>query len=152
LVLDVFYWVFLQGGSGDNMANPDIAIALVLKHEGGLSEDPADPGGLTNFGISQRAYPHLDIKALTKEEAAAIYRQDYWTPKMAALDDQRLANCVLDCAVNQGPEVARSFLSITQHLPSFQQMRIIRYFDATFRKTELRQFLNGWIKRTLDVE
>jgi lysozyme family protein len=127
------------------------AIALVLAHEGGLVDNPNDPGGLTNWGISQRVYPHLDIKALTKDEATAIYLKDYWTRTMADLSDQRLANCALDCAVNQGPEVARTFLAITTHLPSFQHLRLMRYFDTAFRRTELRQFLNGWIKRTLDI-
>mgnify|MGYP001617064660 FL=1 len=31
------------------------AVAFVLDHEGGLVEHPADPGGLSNYGISQRA-------------------------------------------------------------------------------------------------
>jgi len=56
----------------------DRAIKYVLKHEGGLVNDPADPGGLTNRGITQRDYPHLDIAHLTEAETIAIYRKDYW--------------------------------------------------------------------------
>ena len=37
------------------------AFAIVAGEEGGLCRDPGDPGGLTKFGISQRAYPGLDI-------------------------------------------------------------------------------------------
>jgi lysozyme family protein len=54
------------------------AVNEVLRSEGGLVNDPADPGGLTNYGISQRAYPGVDIAKLTKEEAIAIYYRDYW--------------------------------------------------------------------------
>lgn len=56
----------------------DKAVEVVLREEGGYVNDPHDPGGETNFGISKRSYPHLDIKTLTKAEAIEIYRQDFW--------------------------------------------------------------------------
>ena len=40
--------------------------------------DPHDAGGETNFGISKRQYPNLDIKNLTKQQAADIYKRDYY--------------------------------------------------------------------------
>ena len=58
----------------------EYCVAIVLQDEGGLVNNPHDPGGTTNFGISQRAYPSLNIAALTKEQAAQIYYDDYWTP------------------------------------------------------------------------
>ena len=39
-------------------------IEIVLKFEGGLSDHVEDRGGLTNYGISQKAYPKIDIKKL----------------------------------------------------------------------------------------
>ena len=48
------------------------AVKSVLKHEGGYVNDPKDPGGETNFGISKRAFPDLDIKNLTEEDAIEI--------------------------------------------------------------------------------
>jgi len=51
----------------------DEIIEVVLKHEGGLVDDPDDPGGLTNLGISQRAYPNEDIRGLTVERAKELY-------------------------------------------------------------------------------
>ena len=45
-------------------------VLFVLNEEGGYVNDPADPGGETNFGISMRAHPEVDIKALTKAKAA----------------------------------------------------------------------------------
>lgn len=55
-------------------------LQIILAEEGGLVNHPRDPGKLTNFGISQRGYPDLDIAHLTREQAIAIYRRDYWNP------------------------------------------------------------------------
>ena len=50
-------------------------IESVLKHEGGYVNDPHDRGGETNFGITKKFYPNVDIKNLTKEQAKKIYHQ-----------------------------------------------------------------------------
>ena len=49
------------------------AVSVVFKHEGGYVNDRNDPGGETNMGISKRAYPDLDIKNLTQDDAAEIF-------------------------------------------------------------------------------
>jgi lysozyme family protein len=84
----------------------DLALALLLRHEGGYGNDPNDPGGETKFGISKRAYPSLDIRALTEAEAAAIYRRDYWDALRCDALPPALAVCLFDCAVNQGEGAA----------------------------------------------
>ena len=63
--------------AGDRFAR---AIERVLEHEGGFVDNPDDPGGKTRWGISQRAYPFLDLSTLTREGAIALYRRDAWTP------------------------------------------------------------------------
>jgi lysozyme family protein len=85
-------------------SNFDIAIETVLANEGGLVEDKMDPGGLTNFGLSQRSYPKLDIRNLTREEAIEIYRRDWW--HYAGIIDQRVATKILDSCVNMGEHAA----------------------------------------------
>ena len=50
------------------------ALDLVLRHEGGYVNSPKDPGGETNFGISKKSYPYLDIKKLTKTDASVVCR------------------------------------------------------------------------------
>lgn len=50
----------------------------VLAAEGGDSDHPADQGGRTRYGISQRQYPDLDMDSLTEEQAKHIYHQNYW--------------------------------------------------------------------------
>ncbi len=81
------------------------AVAFVLRHEGGLSDNPADPGGLTNFGISLRAYPQLGsegIRGLTAEKAAAIYFTDWWLPLRFGQLPTPFAAKAFDAAVNMG--------------------------------------------------
>jgi lysozyme family protein len=78
------------------------AVKMVLKHEGGYVNHPSDPGGETNFGISKRAYPEVDIANLTEEEAAEIYRADYWNKIKGDLLPVPVAILVFDWAVNSG--------------------------------------------------
>ena len=44
-----------------------------LEEEGGYVNDPTDKGGETNYGISKRAYPKLNIFELTEDDAIDIY-------------------------------------------------------------------------------
>lgn len=74
------------------------------------NEDPGltgkvttDDGGLTRWGISQKAYPKLNIANLKLEDAGAIYRTDYF--KLICgydIAQQRIASKLLDMAVNMG--------------------------------------------------
>jgi lysozyme family protein len=84
----------------------DSAVEFVLSHEGGLVNDVHDPGGLTRYGISQRAYPDLDIRNLTKDDAMQIYRTDYWDRCRCDELPAGLAILLFDSAVNQGPTAA----------------------------------------------
>ena len=82
--------------------NFDEAFEKLLGHEGGLVENPADPGGLTKFGISQRAYPGEDIRGLTVERAKLLYRRDYWGPAGCDAVPDVLKASLFDTAVNAG--------------------------------------------------
>jgi lysozyme family protein len=85
------------------------AVIKTLIYEGGLSDNPQDPGGLTNFGISIRAHPELtpdDIRTMTKTRAIGIYRQSYWPDIYSEITDQRLANSLFDFGVTSGVHVA----------------------------------------------
>lgn len=78
------------------------AVAFVLAHEGGLSRDPRDPGGITKYGISQRAYPGLDVRALTEAQAVALYHRDYWLRLRCDELPAEIALALMDTAVNCG--------------------------------------------------
>ena len=89
------------------MANFLEAIEKIRKYEGGYVDSPHDFGGETNHGISKRQYPELDIKALTWEDARAIYRRDYWDRlRLSEVRDQAVADELMDIAVNQGTPYA----------------------------------------------
>ena len=87
-----------------------IALTHVLQYEGGYSNDPRDSGGETNFGISKRAHPNVDIKNLTKETAGEIYQKQYWDPCKCSDLPPKIAVMVFDMAVNQGVTTAKETL------------------------------------------
>src|SRR3546814_17365189 len=58
----------------------DSAVARVFGDEGGFVDDPVDRGGATNFGISSRAHPDVDVASLTREDAVTLCRERYWEP------------------------------------------------------------------------
>ena len=87
------------------------AVEVVLRHEGGYVNDPHDPGGETKYGISKRSYPNLDIRNLTREQAIAIYRRDWWDRYgYGQIADQNVATKIFDMAVNMGPQTAHRIL------------------------------------------
>lgn len=92
------------------MTTFEIAFQFVIGAEGGLAHDPQDAGGLTRFGISQKAYPNLDIRNLTLAQAKQIYKSDYWDRCHGDELPPMLAIAMFDCAVNQGPATAINIL------------------------------------------
>lgn len=78
----------------------DEAFDRLIGHEGGYSNSLADPGGETNWGISKRSYPMLQIRTLAREEAKAIYLRDFWQPLAGLPTAVRFQ--AFDFAVNSG--------------------------------------------------
>ena len=92
------------------IARFDAAFKALIDHEGGYVNHPKDPGGETQFGITKRSYPHLNIRDLTLDDARAIYRRDLWDRLQcdALLLAARFQ--VFDAAVNSGPGNAARWL------------------------------------------
>lgn len=87
------------------------AVDIVLEHEGGLSDDPHDPGGMTNWGISQRFCDehklNIDLKQLTEAQAELIYYKYFWTAfGFWRILNSSIVNKLFDTAVNVGPHEA----------------------------------------------
>lgn len=109
---------------------PEFALALlpVLYHEGalrpdgGLNNRVSDRGGLTKYGISQRAYPELDIKHLTLEDAVKLYWRDYYQPMKCSHFTAAEALMLLDGAVQHG---VPSMSKLAQHAVGAQADGII---------------------------
>ncbi len=84
----------------------DDAFDRLMGAEGGYVNNPNDPGGETKWGISKRAYPLLNIVLLTRDEAKAIYRRDFWTRIGGEVLPAALMFQLFDFAVNSGIETA----------------------------------------------
>lgn len=80
----------------------DDAFDALLGHEGGYVNDPQDPGGETNWGISKRSYPAVNIKTLTRDGAQAIYKLDFWDKVRGDELPYLVAFELFDGAVNSG--------------------------------------------------
>lgn len=86
--------------------NFEQAFSEIIKREGGYVDHPDDPGGATNYGITERvARSHGyvgSMKDLPLSTAKHIYRRDYWDKISADLLPPRIRFHVLDAAVNSG--------------------------------------------------
>jgi len=146
------------------------AFQWVLSAEGAETNDPNDPGGLTRYGISQRAHPKVDVAKLTVEEARDIYLNGYWGPAKCRDLPWPLSLYVFDAAVNQGVLVAIKMLQAAagvaqdgilgqktlravnaRDLPdlcaAFMAQRALRYMGT--RNFDL--YGKGWLKRLFDL-
>jgi lysozyme family protein len=97
------------------MASFELFLPMLLKFEGGYVDDPDDPGGETNKGVTMAVFrvcsqsllglaPTSDnLKALTDAQAGIIYKTRYWDAIQGdAINLQDLANIVCDFYVNAG--------------------------------------------------
>lgn len=163
------------------LAQFEKAIIQVLIEEGGYTRDPNDFGGETNFGISKRQYPTLDIRNLKQSDAIEIYRKDFWDKfRIGELSNQSIANVILDIFVNISSEKAgiiiqNSLNSLNENikvdgimgtktifqinnitnsdslLDKIKIERIIFYLTRVMKDRTQMKYLAGWIGRTLRV-
>jgi len=93
------------------MSHFNVAVEKTLGHEGGHNNDPDDLGGETNWGISQRQYPKLDIKNLSRSAAVDIYYRDYWLKfRCDEILNESIAIKYFDLVVNMRPKSAAKVL------------------------------------------
>lgn len=106
-------------------SNYDLALPIILEHEGGFVDNVHDPGGATNFGISLRYLQGRgdldgdgfadgdidrdgdidadDIVAMSSADAAQFYKTGFWYPgKYGLINDQDLSTKAFDLGVNMG--------------------------------------------------
>lgn len=99
--------------------NFDDALARVLVHEGGYVNDPRDPGGATNKGVTQAVYDDWrrshglsprTVRLLGEAELEAIYEGRYWDAIRGDDLPAGVDYAVFDLAVNSGVNRAARFL------------------------------------------
>lgn len=95
-------------------------LKIVLKHEGGYVNHPKDPGGRTNLGVTQRVWEEWigrkateqEMRALTADMVAPLYRQKYWQKVRGHELAPGLDLHVFDFGVNAGPARAIRYLQM----------------------------------------
>lgn len=96
----------------------DQCLPIILQSEGGFVDDPQDPGGATNLGITLNTLAGWlgqpatveQVQALTPADVAPIYQADYWNAAHCGDCPSGLDLMVFDEAVNQG--VGRAIRSL----------------------------------------
>lgn len=106
------------------MSSFDLAIPVIMHHEGGWVNDPADSGGETNFGWSMRTILQLgltpkdlginaesfspgSLKLADRVKCQELYRIHFWNKVGCGnITDQTVATKVFDASVNIGPQRA----------------------------------------------
>jgi lysozyme family protein len=156
----------------------DDALRRLLKHEGGYSDHPSDPGGPTNFGITLadvRRYVKpdataQDVRDLSLAQAKAIYRTRYWDALRCDELPRGVDYAAFDYGVNSGPARAARVLCAIAGRPASSTiddaaLNAIRAGDARAlvaslcdeRLAFLRRlktwpvFGTGWSRRVADV-
>jgi lysozyme family protein len=88
-----------------------LSLPFILRWEGGFVDDPDDPGGRTNKGVTHQTYNDWrarqglgpkDVKLITDDEVAAIYERDYWLGPRCDVLRRPLDLAQFDTAVNMG--------------------------------------------------
>lgn len=139
------------------LKNLPASVNFSLQYEGGFVDDPEDPGGATNKGITLATYrldidPHgtvADLRHVSTEVAVAVYHCHYWTPINADALAGGVDVLAFDIAVNAGVGRARQLLAQTVGLPPMQ--RIQRLHDLRMgwwkRLATWAHFGRGWTAR-----
>ena len=158
-------------------------LARILKHEGGYVNDPLDSGGRTNLGVTQRVWEEFvghpvteaDMKALTPEKIAPMYKLKYWNPSYCEVLPKGLDYVVFDFAVNAG--TGRSVKTLQQAIgcvsdgvigpktmaaindanpkdliTKFSDARADFYQGIVARKPDQARFIKGWLNRVEDAK
>ena len=150
-------------------------VDRVIAREGGakVTNYSADPGGVTKYGISQRAHPDKDVRNLSYEDARNIYLDEYFhAPRLGKLNDGKLQELLFDYGVHSGPATAvrtlQKLLGVpltgavddqTAHAANTRQgdelrhrvieQRILFLARQVVAKPTKLMFLVGWLNRVL---
>jgi lysozyme family protein len=129
----------------------------------GYINDPSDPGGETNFGISKHSYPNLDIRNLTIEDAINIGFRDYWTPnRLSTFTNDNFAWKCFDLMFNFGVDGWYMLMTgVGLQVPddtdtdigvqTLVSESLLRYDEIVAKHPATRKFLTGWDRRAVQT-
>lgn len=127
--------------------NFDACLKLVLAHEGGFVNHPRDPGGMTNLGVTQKAWQafvgrpvdEAEMRGLTPEKVGPFYQSFYWHTGRCDDLPAGVDYVVFDTAINSGP--ARSARLFQRTLGIQDDGRIGPGTIATAQKADIRDLI-----------
>lgn len=133
----------------------EVAFSLVLKHEGGYVDNPSDPGGATNLGITigtlsgwlGRKATKSEVRALTPATVKPIYRANYWDAVRGDDLPSGLDYAVFDYAVNSGP--ARAAMHLQELVGVAQDGKIGPITLAAVAKSNPSDLINALCDRRM---
>ena len=114
--------------------NFERCLPFTLQYEGGYVNNPRDPGGETCRGITKATYdayrkangkPRQSVKLISDIEVRDIYRTGYWSRIGADMLPKGVDLIAFDCAVNNGPARANSWLDQTRELAPLDRINAI---------------------------
>lgn len=145
------------------MADFNFAHKFSAKWEGGLTNHPNDPGGITNYGVSLRWLKTLglelgdidrdgdidadDIRSLTPQKAAELFRHEFWDAYRLSELPQISASAHYDCVMNSGPKQAT--LLTQRACNHFVGSYGVRLAEDGIYGPKTRQFLKSWTTKAL---
>ena len=99
-------------------SNFETALKAILKVEGNFVNHPADPGGMTNLGVTKKVWEEwcgqsvdeAEIRALSPEKVTPLYKIKFWDMIQGNKLPHGVDLCVFDCAVNSGVRRASKLL------------------------------------------
>lgn len=154
------------------------SLAAVLKSEGGNDDDPADHGGRTSRGITQREYdawrrekhlPILDVWKAPQAEIETIYHDEYWNPNCDLLPvgaDYLLFNMNVNAGPSRGAKILQQALGVNpdgrigpitrQAIRDANPVSLIKKYSERSRAFYLAlhqpRFTRGWLNRVEFVQ
>jgi len=141
--------------------NFEICFDITLKWEGGFVDNPRDPGGCTNMGITLETLSRFeghhatraDVMNLRREDAATIYHWHYWQPINGDNLPLGVAIIAFDICVNMGLGRILPWLSQTANFePKARIMKLHALRCGFWRGLRIFNiFGKGWLRRETGV-
>ena len=105
--------------------NWEKSFQMVLKHEGGYVNNPKDPGGMTNLGVTKKVWEEFvghevdetAMRALTPELVKPLYKKNYWDKIKGDQLPIGVDYASYDLAVNSGTGRAAKYLQRIAGVP-----------------------------------
>lgn len=127
-------------------------MKFIFEKEGGYNAN--DGNGPVNFGINQAANPDINVKSLTKDGAAAIYKTRYWDAIGGDQLPAGVALMAMDTAVNQGVAFAKKILTASGgDVAKMAEMRREKYASLVQSNPgKYGKYAKTWGARVSDAE